>query len=49
VGLVKTYRITYTNGTTFDYFTTDGAGIGDMLKSENLSGLANTTTARTNI
>lgn len=28
---------------------TDGAGSGDMLKSENLSGLANYTTARTNL
>ena len=28
VGLVKTYRITYTNGTTYDYTVTDGAGGG---------------------
>ena len=36
VGLVKTYRITYTDNTTFDYTVTDGAngtGTGDMLKS----------------
>lgn len=36
VGLVKTYRITYTDATTFDYDVTDGedgAGNGDMLAS----------------
>jgi len=34
VGKVKTYRITYTDATTFDYVVTDGAdGSGDMTKA----------------
>lgn len=52
VGLVKTYRILFDDATTFDYTVSDGAawaGSWDMLKSDNLSGLANYTTARTNL
>lgn len=52
VGLVKTYRILFDDATTFDYTVTDGinwVGSWDMIKSENLSGLANYTTARTNL
>ncbi len=52
VGLVKTYRVTYTDASTFDYTTSDwasGSGTWDMLKVDNLSGLTNTATARTNL
>ena len=47
---IKTYRITYTDTTTFDFIVTDWADwIWDMLKSDNLSWLANYATARTNL
>lgn len=49
---IKTYRITYTDTTTFDFIVTDWADwtwTWDMLKSENLSWLANYTTARSNL
>lgn len=48
---VKTYRITYTDTTTFDYTVTDWADWiwWDMFKSENLSWLTSYPTARTNL
>lgn len=33
VGLAKTYRITFTNGTHFDYIVTDGSSIASITKS----------------
>ena len=51
IGKIKTYRITFTDTTTFDYAVEDWAdGVWwDMFKSENLSWLINYTTARTNL
>lgn len=49
---VNTYRITFTNWSTFDYVVTDWLDwewSWDMLKSENLSWLENIATARSNL
>lgn len=51
VWLVKTYRIYFSNSTTFDYTVSDWENWAwwDMFKSENLSWLSNYITARTNL